>query len=289
LKTKKEIKKVFTQKKRMERAWHNAGRPPPLSKSYLVNLVYAPFGKDVTMLYVGEIVVNMLLEFIAVFAISFLSPPQGPVWIGLYVGTVICASRQLQYWDLLPRYLTPGAAVAAMLEGRISWFICFLYVAVGFVATTLAGMVRYATTVSFPNHVAADLPDLGRVVLIHLCFTVVIAFIRKRQGGTHLMNDIQYSNIIATVVAVFYHNWGTWAFSGYIHFADFIQLVMLKEHYTLNKIEFPTVRLLIPGIMYTFPLMDVLGHVIAMNVDVIVHRITSSSTRRDGDAKIKKK
>lgn len=256
----------------MKRPWKNTNRPPPLSANYAVNFLYAPFGKDGATEFIGEIVINVFLELFAVFMLSFWSPPQSPISIGLYISLVIFVASQLQYGDRLPRYLTPGAAVTALLEGRISWFFSILYLAVGFLAATLVGVLLYATGAS-----SVGLPDnigLGSIVMIQLCFTSIIAFMRKRQRRT-ITEDAICSIIIALVVAVFHHTWGIWAFSSYIYYADFVKLILLKEHYALNKIEFPAVRILIPGIiiMFLFLLMDVFGHIVAMILDVLVFRV----------------
>jgi len=179
--------------------------------------------------------------------------------------------------------LTPGAAVAAMLEGRISWFFSLLYLAVGFLAATLVGVLLYATMSDWGASVG--LPDnigLGSIVMIQLCFTSIIAFMRKRQRRT-LTEDAICSIIIALVVAVFYHTWGIWAFSSYIYYADFVKLILLKEHYALNKIEFPAVRIIIPGIILMFLLVDVFGHIVAMNFDALVFRVKNKKDAKKND------
>jgi glycerol uptake facilitator-like aquaporin len=168
-------------------SWQNTDGQAKDPKSFVNNLLYAPYGKGQMGKYAPEIASGMIKELVAVIIICFLlpcfvstAPGADPVSRAIFVGLIaslsIYATLKWGYNDRLPRNLTPGATIAELFSGRINLGLALMYLIVGFVGAIVAAALLYATgsssipVIGYPNGTSTV-----AVAFIQLCFTAIIA------------------------------------------------------------------------------------------------------------------
>jgi hypothetical protein len=263
-------------------AWQNTDGSMKEPQGFVYNLMYAPYGKGNFGNYAGEIFVNLSKELIAVIIVSFLlpcfvstapgaDPVSRAIFIGLVAGLSIYIALKWGYNDRLPRNLTPGAAVAECLAGRINWFLVIAYLVVGFLGGTIGGALLYATGLSaIPIVGAPNNTSIGSAFAIQLLFTLIIAYtvydqkyirrglprvFRKRDESSADTNQTEtdtnpnrayqediaaratvYAAAVFLIVAGCYLKWGLWAFNAYIYYAGALGLLMLGDNGAFNNV-----------------------------------------------------
>lgn len=150
-------------------------------------LLYAPYGRGNSMLYVREIIANLVKEGVGILLFCFLVPgivagnagadiASRAILVGLIYALSLFSILNWGYNDRLPRHLTLGATIAELADGSINWWIALLYIVTGFLFSTFSALLLAATnTSSIPVIGGPNFNTLGGTAAVQILFTGAIA------------------------------------------------------------------------------------------------------------------
>lgn len=291
---------------------------------------YAPYGRGQFGMYMREIVAGMIKEFVLVIIVCFLLPGfvsigAGPdpvsraIFIGLIAALSVLAALEWGYNERLPRFLTPGAVVAAFFSGNINLWLMIAELAVGFAGATVAAGFLYGTGASaIPIIGTPNNNDLAGTFFVQLLFTMIIAYTvldqkttrggyprtfgkwPKPEAGAALVSSPEnptpnrvyqegfarrpyvYAAVVWLLVAFAFLKFGLWTFNAYIYYAGALALVFLGQGAAFNN-QNAGVGSFIQGAGALFILVDVLAWLLAMLIDWFMYWLHNNEYERSNN------
>lgn len=149
--------------------------------------MYAPYGKSNSILYVREIIANLIKEGVGILLFCFLVPgivagnagadiASRAILVGLIYSLSLFSILNWGYNDRMPRHLTLGATIAELADGSISWWLAVLYIVTGFLFSTFSALLLAATNTSaIPVIGGPNFNTLGGTAAVQILFTGAIA------------------------------------------------------------------------------------------------------------------